>query len=131
MADDHRRAAIEPSDAADDRLVLAEIAVAGERREILHEPVDVVAEMRPLRVPCDLRLLPGGELGIGLFQGVARLGLELGELLLNRNGALLGGERPELGDLTFKLGNRLFEIEISAHLAKDGPSNPRPAGRRA
>ena len=83
MADDHRRAALEPPDAADDRLVLAEIAVAGERREILHEPVDVVAEMGPLRVPCDLRLLPGGELGIGLFQGVARLRLELGELLLN------------------------------------------------
>ena len=93
MADDHRRAALEAPDAADDRLVLAEIAVAGERREILYEPVDVVAEMRPLRVPRDLRLLPGGELGIGLFQSVARLGLELGEFLLNRNGALLGGER--------------------------------------
>ena len=71
------------ADAADDRLVLAEIAVAGERREILDQPVDVVPEMRPLRMPGDLRLLPGGQLGIGLFQRVARLGLELGEFLVN------------------------------------------------
>src|SRR5262249_4821892 len=124
MTDDHRRTAIEPPDAADDRLVLAKIAVAGKRREILHEAVDVMAEMRSLGGPRDLRLLPGAELGISLLQSLARLGLELGELFLNRDGALLGCERSQLGDLAFKLGNGLFEIEISAHLAKDCPSNP-------
>ena len=130
VPDDHRRAALEPSDAADDRLVLAEVAVAGERREILHQPVDIVAEMRPLGMPGDLRLLPGGELRIGLLQRLLRLGLELGELLLDGHRALLGGERFELGDLAFKLGNRLFEIEISAHLAEGGPSDPSRAGCR-
>ena len=45
MPDDHGRAALEPSDAADDRLVLAEVAVACKRREILRQPVDIVAEV--------------------------------------------------------------------------------------
>ena len=131
MPDDHGRAALEASDAADDRLVLGEEAVAGERGEILNEPVDVVAEMRPLGVAGDLRLLPGGQLGIGLLQSFARLGFELGKLLLDGHGVLLGGERFELGDLAFKLGNRLFEIEISAHLAKGGPWDPSSTGCRA
>jgi hypothetical protein len=87
-----------------------------------------MAEVRPLGVPGDLRLLPGGQLRIGFLQRLARLGLKLGKLLLDGHGVLLGGQRFQLGDLTFKLGNRLFEIEISAHLAKDGPSNPRFGG---
>jgi hypothetical protein len=44
---------------------------------------------------------------------------------------LLGGERLELGDFAFKLGNGFFEIEISAHLAKGGPWDPSSTGRRA
>ena len=82
-----------------------------------HQRVDVMPEMRALGMAGDLRLLPRRQLGIGLLQGLARLGLELGELLLDRDRALLGGKRLQLGDLAFKLGDRLFEIEISAHPA--------------
>ena len=117
MADHHHRAAPHPADATDDRLILGEIAVAGERREVLHQPIEIMAQMRALGVAGDLRLLPGGELGIGLHQRRLRLGLELGELLLDGDGVLLGGERLELGDLALQLGNGLFEIEISTHAA--------------
>ena len=79
-------------------------------------------------MPRDLRLLPGGERRIGLLQSLLRLGLQLGELLLDGHGVLVGGERFQLGDLTFKLGNRLFEIEVCAHVAKGGPTNPQTSG---
>ena len=121
MADDHHRAAREAADAADNGLVLGEGAVAGERREILHQTIDVVTEMRTLGMAGDLRLLPGRQLGIGLFQGLLGLGLELGEFLLDRHGALLGRERLQLGDLAFELRDRFFEIEIGAHPALAWP----------
>ena len=43
------RLAAEAAEAADDGLVLAELAVAGERRELGDQPGAVVDEMRPLR----------------------------------------------------------------------------------
>ena len=130
MADQHHRAALEAAHAAEDRLVLAEIAVAGKRGEVLDQPLDIVFEVRPLGVTGDLRLLPGGELGISLFQCLPRFRFELRKLLLDRHRTLLGGERLQLGDPAFKLGNRLFEIEIGAHAAKKDSSNPPSRARR-
>ena len=118
MADQHHRAAGQAADAADDGLVLAEIAVAGERGEVLDQRIDVMPEMRALGMAGDLRLLPRRQLGIGFLQGFARLGLELGEFLFDRDRALLGGERFQLGDLALQLGDGLFEIEISTHPAR-------------
>ena len=65
----HDRAAAKPADAAHDGLVLGEVAVAGERREILDQGADEVEAMRPLGVARDLRLLPGRELGVGVDEG--------------------------------------------------------------
>ncbi len=121
MADDHHRAAREAPDAAENGLVLGERAVAGERREVLHQTIDVVTEVRTLGVAGDLRLLPGRELRVGLFQGLLGFAFELGKLLLDRHGALLGRERLQLGDLAFELGDRFFEIEIGAHPALAWP----------
>ena len=68
VADDHDPAPAEPAEAADDRAVVGEIAVAGERHEILDQARDIILEMRPLRMAGDLRLLPGRKLGIGVAQ---------------------------------------------------------------
>ena len=121
MTEDHHGAAREPADAADNGLILGEEAVSGERREILDQRLDVVAEMRTFGMARNLRLLPGGELGIGLLKGLPGLPLELGKLLLDGNRVLLAGERFQLGDLAFELGNRLFEIEIGAHQIRPCP----------
>jgi hypothetical protein len=66
MADQHHLAAAEAAEAADDRFVLAEAAVAGQRHEILDEGGDIILEMRALGMTGDLGLLPGRELAIGL-----------------------------------------------------------------
>ena len=115
MADNYHRATGDPPDAPNDRVVLGEIAIAGEWREVLRQPVQIMAQMRALRVAGDLRLLPGGEFRIGLLQRLPGFGLEFGELFIDGDGMLLGGERLELGDPAFELGNRLFEIEIGTH----------------
>ena len=47
LADDDDGRALKPAKAADDRLVLAEIAVAGERGEVGDEAREIVAEARP------------------------------------------------------------------------------------
>ena len=83
MSDHHHRAAAEPAEPADDCLVLGEVAVACERREVLDQAADEVEAVRAILMARHLGLLPGGELGIGLFQGVARLRLELGEFFVN------------------------------------------------
>ena len=70
MADHHDGAAAEAAEPADDRLVLGEVAVAGQRREVLDQRVDVVEAMRALGMARHLRLLPGRELGVGVDEGL-------------------------------------------------------------
>ena len=63
------------------RLVLAELAVAGERRELGDQRVDVVEAMRPLRMARHLRLLPRRQVGVEVAQRLRRLGLEPRDLV--------------------------------------------------
>ena len=58
LADEADRLAAKPREAADDRRILAEGAVAGERRELAEQQPHIVGEMRPLRMARDLDFLP-------------------------------------------------------------------------
>ena len=78
VADDADALAAEAAEAADDRRVLAEFAIAGERDEIGDEPGDVVEAMRPLRMAGDLGLLPGCQLGVEFLERLRRLDLRCG-----------------------------------------------------
>jgi hypothetical protein len=51
--------ALKPAQPADDRLVVAECAIAGQWDEIIDQAGNIILEMRPLRVPRDQGLLPG------------------------------------------------------------------------
>src|SRR6266540_1541248 len=72
VADHADALAAEPAEAADDRVILAEFAVAGERREVGHQGVDVIERMRPLGMAGDLGLLPRGELGVEVLERLRR-----------------------------------------------------------
>ena len=117
MADDAEALAAEAAEAADDRLVVAELAVAGERHEVGDQRGDVVEAVRPLGMARHLRLLPGRELGIELLERLRGLGLEAGNLLADGDRVLAGLERAQLLDLGLELGHRLFEVEVAAHQA--------------
>src|SRR4029079_14831163 len=111
----HDRTAGQATDDAYTGMVLGKGAVARKRGEVLHETVDVMAEVRAIWVASDLRLLPRRKLGVGLLQGLTGLGLELGKLLLDRHRTLLSGKRLQLVNLAFKLGDRFFKIETGTH----------------
>src|SRR5579871_2455884 len=109
MADDADALAAEAPEAADDGFVVTIFAVAGERREFGDQRRDVVEAMRPFRMPRDLRLLPGRQVGIELFECQRRFDLETVDVLGDRYrvAGLLHG--AELFDLGFELGNRRSE----------------------
>ncbi len=123
LPQDHRRPAAKAADAADDRVVVRIKPVAGQRRELLDQTVDVVLQVRPLGMAGDQRLLPGRELRIGLPEQAVDLGLEARDLLGDVDVAG-GGEVTQLLDLAFQLGNRLFEVEKGRH----APFTAIPAG---
>ena len=135
LADDANAFPAEPAESADDRLVLAEFAVASERGEFGDQPFYVVDAMRPLRVTRDLGFLPGRQVGVEVLERLGGLGLEPRNLIADRNrAASLHG--AQLLDLGFEFGNRLFEVEIAAHrgddlgfLRPESRRSPRP-GRR-
>src|SRR5208282_718520 len=64
LADDAHRLALEPAEPADDRLVLAEIAVASQRREFRDEAFEIIRAARPFLLPGDLGLLPRRQAGV-------------------------------------------------------------------
>ncbi len=104
----------EAAEAGNQRLVLAELAVAGERGEFGDQALDEVVEMRPLRMPRDQRLLPRRQVQIEVGQRLRRLVLDLPDLLGDIGAR--GRKRPQLVDLGVELGDRLFEVEIAAHV---------------
>ena len=71
--------------------------------------------MRPLRVARDLDFLPGRERGVKIGERLGGLGLELGQLLADRDALSLLGQRAQFLHLGFEFGDGLFEIEIGAH----------------
>src|SRR6185295_9869397 len=129
LADDADALAAEAPEAADDRIVFAELAVAGERREVGDELRNVVEAMRARRPARDLRLLPGGEIVVEFFQRLRRLGFEALDLLDDRHiAARLHG--AQFLDLLLEFADRLFEVEIAAHRASNMGMKAFRRGRR-
>jgi hypothetical protein len=81
--------------------------------------------MRPLRMPRDLRLLPGRQIGIKIGKRLLRLGFEPGQFLANSNGVTLSRELAEFQNLGFEFGNRFFKIEIASHCRRRGYAKDR------
>ena len=115
LADDTDRLALESSEAADDGLVLAEIAVAGEGRELGDEPLDVVAETRTPLSARDHRLLPGREIGVEIGQRLIGSGLELADFLGKRGRIALLRHAAHFIEPGLDIGDRRFKAEIGAH----------------
>src|SRR3546814_8322434 len=80
MADQHDPAPPQRREAAHDRLVLAIMAIAAQRNELVEGMADEIAEMRSLRMTRNLRLLPRCERGIKAGEQIGALALEPLEL---------------------------------------------------
>ena len=123
--------AAEAAEAADDGLVLAEVAVAGERREIGDQrrrcsrgnaaardgarPASSARASAPHRSRASASRALASSLAISSAISTA---------------AAARGERLQFGDLAFEVGDRLFEIEIGAHRSRHGSIGLRLTGCR-
>ena len=116
MAEQADAFAAEAAEAADDGVVVAELAVARERHEIGDQLGDVVQAVRPLRVAGDLRLLPGGEVGVELLERRRRLGLQAGDLVADGHRVAGFAHGAQFLDLGLQFGHRFLEIEVAAHV---------------
>ena len=129
LPEDADRFTFESSEAADDRLVLAEIAVAGEGRELGDEALDVVAEARTALDARDLGLLPGRQVGVEIGQRLVGAGLEPGDFLGEGGRVALLCDRAQLVQAGVDFGDRRFEAEIGAHSIL-AANRPRRGGAR-
>src|SRR5262249_31173748 len=117
VPDDAQAHPVETSEAAHHRGIIAELAIAGERREVGDERGNIVDAMGPLRVARHLRLLPRREIAVEDLESLVGARLEALDLLADRHGVIAGMERTEFLDLGLELGHGLFKIEIAAHQA--------------
>jgi hypothetical protein len=72
--------------------------------------------MRPLRLACDLGLLPGRELRIGLPQQPLGAGLQPADLVRQVELTAAGAQVAQLLDLAFELADGFLEIKQLALL---------------
>ncbi len=128
VTDDADAFAAEAAETADDRIVVAELAVAGERHEIGDQGVDEFETMRALRMARDLGFLPGRQFFVEFPQRLRRLGLKPRDFLFDLDLAAVGLNGAQFLDLGFEFGKRFFEIEVGAHRSHKGcgQDGPRP-----
>ena len=100
----------EASEAADDRLVIAEFAIARHRAELADKPGNIIDRMRAFWMPRHLRLLPWREAAIEIGKAFGGLFFERLHFVGNRNRA--ARQRLQLGDLSFEFGDGCFEIKV-------------------
>ena len=116
LVSDHADAlAAEAAEAADNRFIFAELAVARERHEILDQCADEIETMRPLRMARHLRLLPRRHRGVEIPQRLHRLGFEPADFLLDLHLVAAGLNGAKLLDLGIEFGDRFFKVEVTAH----------------
>ena len=112
LADHADALAAEAAEPADQRFILAELAVARERGEFGDQRVDEIGQMRALMMPRHQRLLPWRQIGIEFSQGLRSLLLDPRNFFANV--AAGGRQRAQLIDLGVEFGDGLFKIEIGA-----------------
>src|SRR5256885_16017498 len=78
--------------------------------ELAADGVDVIERVGPVRVARELRDLPGCEIGEDAHRELPALRLQPADLVLDVDFGFRG-HVPELLDLRFELGDRLFEVE--------------------
>ena len=103
---------IELRDAADDRRIVAEAAIAVELDEVVHQQADVIHHVRPRRMPRELDFLLRRQIGEDFFLELLRLLLEPPDLRGEVDG--LGRQVPQVGNLLFEIDDRPLELEDHA-----------------
>ena len=109
--------------------ILAEQAIAGERREVFNKPVEIIAIMRPHRVARHHRLLPRRQAGIELAKRGIRPVLQPCGFVAHRVRTIRLSDRAKFIDLRLNLCDRLFKIEIAAQGKPFAVNLPRQPNR--
>ena len=118
VADHHHALAVEACEAADDRGVVGERAVAVHLLEIRADGLHVVERIGALRMAGDLGDLPGVELAVDLLGELAALLRQALDLLRDVDRGVVLHE-AQLLDLLLELGDGLLEIqEGGLHVVK-------------
>ena len=101
---------VETRGPADDGEVVAIHAIAVQLVEVVEDEPGVVERVGPLRMPRELRDLPGREIREDALRELLALGLQPRDLFLDVD---RGARRNvfQFFDLGFKFGDRLLEIE--------------------
>ena len=136
VADEHHFHVVEVGQPGDDRLVVADGAVAVELEELLEDQVEVVAGLGPLLMARDLDGLPGIELRIDLAFERRQLAAEAADLLADlggvARGAVLGVLGLHLAEARFHLvDGRLERQSLFAGTGHEGEilGQSRPGGK--
>lgn len=114
-ADHHHGLAAEAGQTANDGLIVMTEAIACQRRVFLKQPLEIVEGARALGMAGHHHLLPGRQLGISCPKLLLRLVGELADFVGDVDAFAVLRHLTKFGNLVFKLGNRLFEIEILTH----------------
>jgi hypothetical protein len=114
MADDHHAATAKARQPAQNRLIVAEIAVAGERHPVVEHLGDIMFEMRSVWVTRNLRLLPGRQLRIDIAQQFRGLVLQPCDIIIDVERGVVP-HFAQFGNLPIERGDLFFEVQKGCH----------------
>ena len=110
MTDHHASLAVEARQTAHDRQVVGEGAIAVQFVEVGKDLADVIERIWTLRVPGDLRDLPGCQVGVQIFGELLALGGQAGNFFRNVDSGIVLYE-AKFFDLRLKFCDRLLELQ--------------------
>src|SRR5262249_59099284 len=112
MSDHHDWLALEARKAPDDRLIVAEHAIAVQLDEVLEQQLVEIERMGSLGVSRDLGTLPGGQVTVDLLLELAEPSLEPCDLRASSRRLVT---RTQGQDAVLELEERLLEVKLVLH----------------
>src|SRR5690606_23272288 len=101
---------VDAREAADERVIVGELAIAVQLLEVREAALDVIERVRPVRMPRQLRDLPSRQVREDIASQRLALVLELIDLFADVDLRILAADQFQRFDFPFKLGYRLLEV---------------------
>lgn len=112
MKDNGERSEVEKEEKRMKGLIIGEFEVEGKRSELGEKKVDILKEMRKVRMEGDMRIMKGSKIEVDIIKRIGREFIEEDNIVENIEDEMLMREFFKIKNMELEVGEGFLKIEI-------------------